>query len=264
MTKLTKYLKSSAGLVVAIVALLFLQAHCDLTLPEYTSKIVNEGIQQKGIEDGVPEKMSAGTKANLELFLNDDGKSLLDQYYTQDGDMYVLKEHIKSSEREELADMLSESEMMLVSLEQMGSEDSAFGMDSGDAMQLPEGVSALDAVKQLPQETRMEMLQKLKEKTADMPDTMTAQSAILFVQEEYEALGEDLDSLQIHYLLRIGGIMLLIALLAMIAAVLVTFFSARVAAVVAHDLRNDVYRKVIGFNSHEFNQFSTASLTSFI
>lgn len=99
MTKLAKYLKSSAGLVVAIVALLFLQAYCDLTLPEYTSKIVNEGIQQKGIEDGVPEKMSAGTKANLELFLNDDGKSLLDQYYTQDGDVYVLKEHIKSSER---------------------------------------------------------------------------------------------------------------------------------------------------------------------
>ena len=260
MTKLAKYLKSSAGLVVAIVALLFLQAYCDLTLPEYTSKIVNEGIQQKGIEDGVPEKMSAGTKANLELFLDDDGKSLLDQYYTQDGDVYVLKEHIKSSEREELADTLSESEMMLVSLEQMGSEDSAFGMDSSDAMQLPEGVSALDAVKQLPQETRMEMLQKLREKTADMPDTMTAQSAILFVQEEYEALGEDLDSLQIHYLLRTGGIMLLIALLAMVAAVLVTFFSARVAAVVAHDLRNDVYRKVIGFNSHEFNQFSTASL----
>ena len=260
MTKLAKYLKSSAGLVVAIVALLFLQAYCDLTLPEYTSKIVNEGIQQKGIEDGVPEKMSAGTKANLELFLDDDGKSLLDQYYTQDGDVYVLKEHIKSSEREELADTLSESEMMLVSLEQMGSEDSAFGMDGSDAMQLPEGVSALDAVKQLPQEIRMEMLQKLKEKTADMPDTMTAQSAILFVQEEYEALGEDLDSLQIHYLLRTGGIMLLIALLAMMASVLVTFFSARVAAVVAHDLRNDVYRKVIGFNSHEFNQFSTASL----
>ena len=260
MTKLAKYLKSSAGLVVAIVALLFLQAHCDLTLPEYTSKIVNEGIQQKSIEDGVPEKMSAGTKANLELFLDDDGKSLLDQYYTQDSDVYVLKEHIKSSEREELADTLSESEMMLVSLEQMGSEDSAFGMDSSDAMQLPEGVSVLDAVKQLPQETRMEMLQKLKEKTADMPDTMTAQSTILFVQEEYEALGEDLDSLQIHYLLRTGGIMLLIALLAMMASVLVTFFSARIAAVVAHDLRNDVYRKVIGFNSHEFNQFSTASL----
>ena len=228
MTKLAKYLKSSAGLVVAIVALLFLQAHCDLTLPEYTSKIVNEGIQQKGIEDGVPEKMSAGTKANLELFLNDDGKSLLDQYYTQDGDMYVLKEHIKSSEREELADTLSESEMMLVSLEQMGSEDSAFGMDSGDAMQLPEGVSALDAVKQLPQETRMEMLQKLKEKTADMPDTMTAQSAILFVQEEYEALGEDLDSLQIQLSAAYRRHqMLLIALLAMMASVLVTFFSAR-------------------------------------
>ncbi len=260
MTKLAKYLKSSAGLVVAIVALLFLQAHCDLTLPEYTSKIVNEGIQQKGIEDGVPEKMSAGTKANLELFLNDDGKSLLDQYYTQDGDMYVLKEHIKSSEREELADTLSESEMMLVSLEQMGSEDSAFGMDSGDAMQLPEGVSALDAVKQLPQETRMEMLQKLEEKTADMPDTMTAQSAILFVQKSTRRWCRDLDSLQISYLLRKGGVDGSACIAGDAGICARDLFLCRSCGNVAHDLRGDVYRKVIGFNSHEFNQFSTASL----
>ena len=129
MTKLAKYLKSSAGLVIAIVALLFLQAYCDLTLPEYTSKIVNEGIQQKGIEDGVPEKMSADTKGNLELFLDDDAKNLLEQYYTQDGDRYVLKSHIKASEREELADALLPAEMMLVSLQQMESGSSTFGTD---------------------------------------------------------------------------------------------------------------------------------------
>lgn len=260
MTKLAKYLKSSAGIVVAIIALLFLQAYCDLTLPEYTSKIVNEGIQQKGIEDGVLEKMSADTKANLELFLDDDAKKMLEQYYTQDGNLYVLKSHIKDSEREELADALLPSELMLVSLQQRDNGTGTFGIEGSEAIQLPEGVSALDAVKQLPQETRMAMLEKLEEKIKDMPEAMAAQSAILFVQQAYEETGEDLDSLQIHYLVRSGGMMLLIAMLAMIASVLVTFFSARVAAVVAHDLRNDVYRKVIGFNSHEFNQFSTASL----
>ena len=145
MTKLAKYLKSSAGIVVAIIALLFLQAYCDLTLPEYTSKIVNEGIQQKGIEDGVLEKMSADTKANLELFLDDDAKKMLEQYYTQDGNLYVLKSHIKDSEREELADALLPSELMLVSLQQRDNGTGTFGIEGSEAMQLPEGVSALDA-----------------------------------------------------------------------------------------------------------------------
>ena len=89
---------------------------------------------------------------------------------------------------------------------------------------------------------------------------MVEQSVVLFVQQEYEAQGMDLDSMQIRYITRTGGRMLLIALLGMVASVLITFFSARVAATVAHDLRNDVYRKVIGFTSEEFNKFSTASL----
>ena len=89
---------------------------------------------------------------------------------------------------------------------------------------------------------------------------MLTQSAVLFVQQEYEAMGEDLDQIQIAYLLRVGGSMILLAFLGMAASVSTTFFAARVAATVAHDLRNDVYRKVIGFTSAEFNKFSTASL----
>ncbi len=328
MTKLAKYLKSSAGLLIAIVALLFLQAYCDLTLPEYTSKIVNEGIQQKGIEDGVPEKMRAGTYETLELLLNEDERKVLESYYVQDGDLYQLKRKLSTSERGELADALLRGELMLVALEQgalpgdtggsganlpegvSGQEagnlpegaseqkagnlpegasgqkttklpentseekttklpKSASGQETANlpentseqgAVQLPEGMSAQDVIRLLPETARVQMREALEEKLAGMPETMLSQSAVLFVQQEYEALGEDLDGRQIHYLVETGGMMLLIALAAMAASVLVTFFSARVAAVVAHDLRNDVYRKVIGFGSHEFNQFSTASL----
>ena len=301
MTKLAKYLKSSAGLVVAIVALLFLQAYCDLTLPEYTSKIVNEGIQQKGIEDGVPDEMREETYDTLMTFLDEDGQSALEDSYEPDGDVYQLKSSIKGEKREALASSLLDGEMVVTALQQMESAPNTDSADTsahstetvqnttGDtaaqseaaqdateaasaqstdaaqmaqagALQLPAGVSAVDAVKALPEAVRSQTVEQIKAKFDDMPEMMTTQSAILFVQNEYEALGRDLDSLQISYLVKVGIQMVLLALLAMLASVLVTFFSARVAATVAHDLRGDVYRKVIGFNSHEFNQFSTASL----
>lgn len=211
MTKLVKYLKSSAGYVIIIIALLFLQASCDLALPDYTSKIVNVGIQQKGIEDGVPEKMRQETGENLKLFLDEDGQKLLDASYTTDGDTWHLKEKLTEDERTELGAVLSKAEIALMGM-------------------------------------------------SDMPDSIASQSAVSFVKQEYEAMGEDVDHMQTSYILTSGGKMLLLALLGMIAAVLVTFLSARVAAIVAHDLRNDVYRRVISFNSAQFNQFSTASL----
>ena len=308
MTKLARYLKNSAGMLVAIVALLFLQAYCDLTLPEYTSKIVNEGIQQKGIEDGVPDKMRAEMYDTLMIFLDEDGQKTLSESYEADKEVYQLKKDIKGEKREKLAASLRDGELTITALQQMdetqgtkavqseaaqsteaAQSEAAQGAEAAqgkaaqgaeaaeseaaqsteaaqseaaqaNAMQLPKGVSAVDAVKALPEATRGQIVEKIKEKFADMPEMMTEQSAILFVQNEYEALGEDLDSLQIRYLVKSGVQMVLLALLAMVASVLVTFFSARVAAAVAHDLRGDVYRKVIGFNSHEFNQFSTASL----
>ena len=308
MTKLARYLKNSAGMLVAIVALLFLQAYCDLTLPEYTSKIVNEGIQQKGIEDGVPDKMRAEMYDTLMIFLDEDGQKTLSESYEADKEVYQLKKDIKGEKREKLAASLRDGELTITALQQMdetqgtkavqseaaqsteaAQSEAAQGAEAAqgkaaqgaeaaeseaaqsteaaqseaaqaNAMQLPKGVSAVDAVKALPEATRGQIVEKIKEKFADMPEMMTEQSAILFVQNEYEALGEDLDSLQIRYLVKSGVQMVLLALLAMVASVLVTFFSARVAAAVAHDLRGDVYRKVIGFNDHEFNQFSTASL----
>ena len=274
MTKLAKYLKSSLGFVALIVGMLFLQAYCDLALPDYTSKIVNEGIQQKGIEDGVPEKVRPETMENLRLFMDEDQQTLLDENYTQKDDVYVLND-IKEEERAALADALKKPEFILYAISQpelaqsmaAGQDQAAEGdqaAESGDGalpmMQLPEGVSALDSLKLLPDSMREKMMSTIDEKMSTISDTMVEQSVVLFVQQEYEAQGMNLDRMQIGYIARTGGRMLLLALLGMVASVLVTFFSARVAATVAHDLRNDVYRKVIGFTSEEFNKFSTASL----
>lgn len=261
MLKLAKYLKSSIGYIIVIIALLFLQANCDLELPNYTSKIVNEGIQQKGIEDGVAERLRPGTMEDLKLFMDEGGQALLEESYALEDDVYILNKDVKGEKREELDGVLSTAEAVLL---MMSSQDGASSeMTTGEdasQMQLPEGMSLLDAMKLMPEDMRGQMLDKINEKMSGMPETITAQSAIQFVQQEYTALGEDLGQRQTRYLLKTGGGMLLLALVVMLAAVCVTFLSARVAARVAHDVRNDIYRKVIGFNSEEFNHFSTASL----
>ena len=92
MIKLMKYLKKSAGYIVLIIGLLFLQAYCDLSLPDYTSKIINVGIQQNGIEDGVPEKIRVSTMESLQVFMDEETKEEVSDSYTQDGDIYVLKD----------------------------------------------------------------------------------------------------------------------------------------------------------------------------
>ena len=276
MAKLAKYLKKSTGFLILIVGLLFLQAYCDLALPDYTSRIVNEGIQQKGIEDGVPEKLRAETVENLKLFLDEAQQRTLDESYERNGDEYVLKK-LSGDEREALEQALTKAEIIVLMLTQnddmpMLSDSSkgsgpvpeegnnGQGLAGMQGMELPEGVSALDAIKSLPEIVRTQIVTGIGEKVDTIPEMMTGQYAIQFVSSEYEAMGVDLDRQQIGYIMRTGGSMILLALLAMAASVLVTFCSARVAAAVAHDLRNDVYRKVIGFTSEELNHFSTASL----
>ena len=202
MRKLMKYLKRSAGFIVMIVLLLFLQAYCELSLPSYTSNIVNVGIQQKGIEDGVPKQMRKETMEHLKLFMNEEEQEKVSLCYQEKGDSYQL-EKIDDETRAELNDILGKADLMMSSLTEQ---------------------------------------EEMAEKIDGMPDTMLNQIAVLFVQKEYEAMGENLDSIQMKYLLRTGLLMLGLALIGMIAAVCVTFLAARVAAALGHDLRDAVYR----------------------
>lgn len=255
MIKLMKYLKKSAGYVALIIALLFLQAYCDLSLPDYTSKIVNIGIQQKGIEDGVPEKIRKTSMDALELFMSQEDISELETAYTEDGELYVLKD-IDKDTRSSLNEILGKP--MLI-LEGLTVENETSG-EMLAQMGIPEGADPVEVIAQMPEEARVQMTENMGEKFRDMPDSMITQAAVSYVQAEYEALGEDVDGLQMKYIGKAGLKMILMALLIMAASISVVFLSAKVAASLGHDIRGDIYRKVIGFSSNEYNKFSTASL----
>ena len=256
MRKIIKYLRRSTGCIFCIMLLLFLQAYCDLSLPSYTSDIVNVGIQQKGIPDGVPEEISRDSLENLKLFMDEDSRRQVDGYYEQNAEGYVLKEGISKEEREELNALLGKPILLFCSLTQ--DEQRAAAVKS--QMGLPPEADLLEIVGQMPAEALGQILEESGKQIDQMPESMITQTAVAYVQQEYQKLGRDVDRIQIRYLLNIGLLMLGVAFLSMISAVLVTFLSARVAAVTGHDLRNSIYRKVIGFSSGEYNRFSTASL----
>ena len=256
MIKLMKYLKKSAGYVVLIIALLFLQAYCDLSLPDYTSKIVNVGIQQNGIEDNVPDKIRRTSMESLKLFMDEKDQETVDSYYEEDGENLVLKKNISSNDRDKLGTTLAEPMMILASVSSGSDEMQAAFAKMG----VPEGTDPLEALAQMPQEARKSITDKFEEKIKDMPESIVTQAGVAYVKTEYEAIGEDVDAIQMHYIKVAGVRMLGMALVTMLCAICVVFLSARVAAALGHDLRNAVYRKVITFSSREYHKFSTASL----
>ena len=232
MLKLMKYLKKSIGYIAVIVALLFLQAYCDLSLPDYTSRIINVGIQQKGIEDGVPEKMRAETFDALLPFMEEDAaEQVKDDYMLNSDNIYELRADISEGEREELNNTLGKP-LLLLGMTQVKGEES---------QEMAGMLSAGD-------------------KLDEMPESIVTQAAVAFVQAEYEAMGMDMDAMQMDYIKKSGIQMLLLAFVIMVASICATFLSARVAAALGHDLRNSIYRKVMSFSSNEYNKFSTASL----
>jgi ATP-binding cassette subfamily B protein len=251
-----KYLKKSAGYVVLIIALLFLQAYCDLSLPDYTSKIVNVGIQQSGIEDSVPEKIRKTSMDSLQLFMDDNDKDTVDSFYEEDGDLFVLKDDVTSGERDELNSIFGKPMIIVASFSSGGDEVNAMFTQMG----IPEGTDPMQALAIMPKEALDAMTEKISEKVDSMQDSIITQAGVSYVKSEYEAIGEDVDAIQMHYIKIAGVRMLGMALITMLCAICVVFLSSRVAASLGHDLRNAVYRKVITFSSKEYHKFSTASL----
>ena len=237
-----------------IIVLLFVQAYCDLSLPDYTSKIVNVGIQQKGIEDGVPDTIRKESMEHLLLFLDEEEKAEVEDAYTLKGDVYERND-VTKEERDELNSILAIPMMAAGSL-----DDEEKAAEIKTQMGLPEESDLWQVLEQLPQEQLDAMKDSLTEKIKEMPESIVTQAAVQFVQTEYESQGIDVDAMQIQYLMTSGLKMLAMALVIMLAAVSVTFLSSRVAAFLGRNLRNGVYRKVISFSGEELNHFSTASL----
>lgn len=254
MLKMFHYMKERWYYVVMIIVLLFVQAYCDLSLPDYTSKIVNVGIQQKGIEDGVPDTIRKESLEHLLLFLDEKEKAKVEDAYTLKDDVYKRND-VTKEERDELNSILAIPMMAAGSL-----EDEEKAAEIKTQMGLPEESDLWQVLEQLPQEQLDAMKDSLTEKIKEMPESIVTQAAVQFVQTEYEAQGIDVDAMQIQYLITSGLKMLAMALVIMLAAVSVTFLSSRVAAFLGRNLRNGVYRKVISFSGEELNHFSTASL----
>ena len=270
MKNLFKYAASYWKAMIAIMLILFVQAYCDLSLPAYTSNIVNVGIQQGGIEDEIPEQIAREEMDKLLLFVSEeDGQKVMDAYEedteSYEKDAYALKESVSGDEEQmkELQDILKLPMMMTTGFE--SGSDMTKEVESQLKSSLPDGTvsedtTIFDIMKMLPGEQRTAMVEKMGEQMDDLPDTILDQAAVSYCKSVYQDLGMDMEKIQTGYLAKTGGMMIALAFLGMAASVLVGFLASRVGASAGRDLRGRVFHKVVGFSNHEFNQFSTASL----
>ena len=246
MLNLLKYLKKHVGLVLVIVVLLVVQAYCDLTLPQYTSDIVDVGIQQGGIERVTPDQLRSDSLEELALFLTDEEEDLFRASYTLDEDGVYILNTGDEDVLTQLDTMLGMPMVMLSYLPQQG-------MDGAQLRALVESGA-------LTREQIRAMVSEAESQMGATTQTIVDQMAVTYVQAEYEALGVDLDAYQQHYLLVTGGKMLALTLLMVAAAILGGLLSSRVAASVGMELRGQVFQKVVYFSNVEIDRFSTASL----
>ena len=272
MLTILRNLKKSALAILFVIILLLIQAFCDLSLPSYTSNIVNIGILQAGIESSVPEVIRASQLEKSLLFLNQNDKDKLLSHYSlinkenlnQDEWATYLKKYpllddedlyIWDGEDETLISSLIADPLLIIStLELNPSKANMFhdiNTKDGDIYTI---------LNNIPEEAREEMLKPIKEQIKLMPDTLKSQATVAYVRAEYEAIGINIGKLQTRYILTVGAKMLGLAFAAMAASILVTFVAARIAAKLGRDLRNDVFCKVLSFSNAQMDRFSTASL----
>ena len=270
MGKLFKFMKPYAATILMIVVFLVLQAYCDLSLPGYTSDIVNVGIQQGGIDTAIPEQISVEDMDRLFLFVSEkDQKTVLDAYErdtdTYESDAYVLKDGIlKNEKRTDKIGAILSKPMMLVTVFSSDSEETKEMTDAMFASlpkeMLSEDITVFDVLGMMPEEQRAQMVTQIGEKVDEMPETMLEQAATIYLKEAYKNLGMDTDKIQTGYMLRTGGKMLTLAAVGMIVSMIVGFLASKVGASTGRDLRGKVFRKVVEFSNGEFDKFSTASL----
>ena len=246
MWKLFKHLGEHKAAVLLIILLLVGQAYCDLALPSYTSDIVDVGIQQGGIENAVPERMREETFDSLSLFMTYSEKNEALQAYDLKDGIYE-----RNTSDKETIDRLNKDfgmpMVILSSIQESGQTDMA-------------GLKEMMAAKGIDDTKLQEMKKQAAEEMGDMSDSIITQKAILFIKAEYEAMGMDLNDVQMNYLLSTGAKMLGLTLLMMAAAILAGLLSSRTAAKIGMDLRGKVFTKVVSFSSNELNKFSIASL----
>lgn len=280
-----KYLKRFTGIILLIIVLLIIQALTDLALPQYTSDIVDIGIQQNGIKEIAPKVIRESELNKLILFMDDEDKNYVDDNYTLivkenlpeiDYEKYLkvypelkntplYKENlINDRESQERLDEIFTKPITIVENIENNREMSE-GLEKVIVENMPEGMvgdnmNVFQLLGILPKDVRDNIVEKINGNFNNMPQTLLSQAGISYVKNEYKAIGIDTDKEQINYIFNSGIKMIGLALIGGISIVLVSFFASRVAASLAKILRKDVFEKVLSFSNVEFDKFSTASL----
>ena len=244
--KLIKYLKGFLVPMIFLVAILGVRVVAELALPTYTSNIVDKGIQQSGIQDAVPEKISEKSFRELQLFMTDDEIKKVMAKYTKDGDVYKL-DSISEQERSELNDIFKNT-MTVVS----GAKSENLDLDK-----VAEGVK-LGLVKK---DSLIEQKNKSISDLGSSADMITKQAGIRYVKEEYRNnVGIDTNEIRKNYLKEVGIMMIIVTFISGIGSVISNFIASRISSKIAYNLREKLYNKVLSFSKQDIDKFSTASL----
>ena len=244
--KLIKYLKGFLVPMIFLVAILGVRVVAELALPTYTSNIVDKGIQQSGIQDAVPEKISEKSFRELQLFMTDDEIKKVTAKYTKDGDVYKL-DSISEQERSELNDIFKNT-MTVVS----GAKSENLDLDK-----VAEGVK-LGLVKK---DSLIEQKNKSISDLGSSADMITKQAGIRYVKEEYRNnVGIDTNEIRKNYLKEVGIMMIIVTFISGIGSVISNFIASRISSKIAYNLREKLYNKVLSFSKQDIDKFSTASL----
>ncbi|WP_270647340.1 ABC transporter ATP-binding protein [Paeniclostridium hominis] len=268
MIKLIKHLRNSIGSVLLIIVLLAIQATCDLSLPDYTSDIVNVGIQQSGIKNAVPKVIRESEMNKITMFMSEKDKNevmrnykLLNKGEYKDSKINEKLYELNTKNKEvinKLDPIMGKSMLMLSGVEQNKEQILKKMMPPG--VPVDPNTNIISVLKAMPAKTLDQMKAGFEEKVDKMPESMISQSAIRYVKAEYKAIGINVNKLQTNYIFKTGAIMLGIALISMLATVAVGYLGARVAAKLGRNLRKQVFEKVVSFSNKEMDEFSTASL----
>lgn len=260
-------LKKYSLYIILVLILLFMQANCDLTLPEYTSDIVNIGIQQSGISSPVPEVITEEEYNKLLLFMNSESKDKVNNSYTlisknnneyiddypllSEQNLYILNDNV---DKNDLKSIVTLPMIMVFNTSSESFDPTTIGL------QIPDGMSIYDFLSVMDLNQHDNFINKLNENYSDDKVSLLEQTAIVYLKNEYTKIGLDVEDMQLSYIAKTGLKMLELALASMALTIASVFLTSRIAAFFSRDLRSKVVNKVMTYSNKEFESFSTASL----
>lgn len=275
MLKLRKYYKPFIVVILIAVAFLFIEAMCNLKLPDYMSDIVNIGIQSNGLEQVAPEAISENSLELMKSFMLEDEMIYVEERYTKvnqedidyieeyptvkNGNIYVLNNDVKDEEIDQLNNIFALSSRTMINVISSISEGTE---NVTQTAQETENIDLAKVYEMLPMLDRIpeEIIYQARKEAIGTPESMLNSVGLAFTQSFYEELGMDISKIQNNFIVQTGLKMLGICIIAIISSIFVGFLASRTGAGIGRNIRNDVFQKVQSFSSAEFNNFSAASL----